>query len=52
MPQALKDGIDAIKISHKKMSPFSVPYSMTSMASAVLAMDLVSFKDPFETEVL
>ncbi|KAH9713756.1 3-oxoacyl-(acyl-carrier-protein) synthase II [Citrus sinensis] len=38
--RALKDGIDAIKISHKKMSPFSVPYSMTSMASAVLAMDL------------
>ncbi|KAL9460702.1 hypothetical protein AB3S75_003831 [Citrus x aurantiifolia] len=38
--RALKDGIDAIKISYKKMSPFSVPYSMTSMASAVIAMDL------------
>ncbi|KAH9713793.1 3-oxoacyl-(acyl-carrier-protein) synthase II [Citrus sinensis] len=40
VPQALKDGIDAIKISYKKMSPFSVPYSMTSMASAIIAMDL------------
>ncbi|KAH9713789.1 3-oxoacyl-(acyl-carrier-protein) synthase II [Citrus sinensis] len=38
--RALKDGIDAIKISYKKMSPFSVPYSMTSMASAIIAMDL------------
>lgn len=52
MPQARKDGIDAVKISYKKMSHFSAPYSLTSVDFSVIAMDLVSFKDSFETDVL
>ncbi|GAY67301.1 hypothetical protein CUMW_255470 [Citrus unshiu] len=38
--RVLNDGFEAIKVSYKKMSPFYIPYSLTNMASAVLAMDL------------
>ncbi|KAH9713747.1 Beta-ketoacyl-(acyl-carrier-protein) synthase I [Citrus sinensis] len=40
--RVLNDGFEAIKVSYKKMSPFYIPYSLTNMASAVLAMDLGS----------
>ncbi|KAK9228892.1 hypothetical protein WN944_021849 [Citrus x changshan-huyou] len=38
--RVLNDGFEAIKVSYKKISPFYIPYSLTNMASAVLAMDL------------
>ncbi|KAH9713781.1 PKS KS domain-containing protein [Citrus sinensis] len=38
--RARKDGIDAVKISYKKMSHFSAPYSLTSVDFSVIAMDL------------
>ncbi|EPS61225.1 hypothetical protein M569_13573, partial [Genlisea aurea] len=38
--KVFNDGIEALRISHKKMNPFSVPFSTTNMGSAILAMDL------------
>ncbi|KAI3455651.1 hypothetical protein Pfo_012314 [Paulownia fortunei] len=34
------DAIEALRVSHKKMNPFCVPFATTNMGSAVLAMDL------------
>lgn len=38
--QAFSDGVEnMVKISYKKMSPFFIPYSITNMGSALVAMD-------------
>lgn len=34
------DAIEALRVSHKKMNPFCVPFSTTNIGSAILAMDL------------
>ncbi|CAH9106382.1 unnamed protein product [Cuscuta epithymum] len=34
------DGMEALRISYKKMNPFCVPFATTNMGSAILAMDL------------
>ncbi|KAH6793290.1 fatty acid biosynthesis 1 [Perilla frutescens var. hirtella] len=34
------DGVEALRLSHKKMNPFCVPFATTNMGSAILAMDL------------
>ncbi|KZV15749.1 3-oxoacyl [Dorcoceras hygrometricum] len=34
------DGVEAMRVSHKKMNPFSIPFATTNMGSALLAMDL------------
>nr|GEY14609.1 3-oxoacyl-[acyl-carrier-protein] synthase II, chloroplastic-like [Tanacetum cinerariifolium] len=38
--KVLQDGIEALRVSYKKMNPFSVPFATTNMGSAMLAMDL------------
>ncbi|KAG8636016.1 3-oxoacyl-[acyl-carrier-protein] synthase II, chloroplastic isoform X2 [Manihot esculenta] len=38
--KVLNDGIEALRISYKKMNPFCVPFATTNMGSAMLAMDL------------
>lgn len=40
--KVFNDGIEALRISYKKMNPFCVPFATTNMGSAILAMDLVS----------
>ena len=42
--QVFNDGIEALRVSYKKMNPFCVPFATTNMGSAMLAMDLVSLK--------
>ncbi|XP_022888501.1 3-oxoacyl-[acyl-carrier-protein] synthase II, chloroplastic-like isoform X1 [Olea europaea var. sylvestris] len=34
------DGIEALRISYRKMNPFCVPFATTNMGSAMLAIDL------------
>ena len=36
------NAIEALRVSHKKMNPFCVPFTTTNIGSALLAMDLVS----------
>ncbi|PWA80954.1 fatty acid biosynthesis 1 [Artemisia annua] len=38
--KVFQDGIEALRISYKKMNPFCVPFATTNMGSAILAMDL------------
>ncbi|XP_051149421.1 3-oxoacyl-[acyl-carrier-protein] synthase II, chloroplastic-like [Andrographis paniculata] len=38
--KVFNDGIEALRISYRKMNPFSVPFATTNMGSAMLAMDL------------
>ncbi|XP_024970116.1 3-oxoacyl-[acyl-carrier-protein] synthase II, chloroplastic-like [Cynara cardunculus var. scolymus] len=38
--KVFQDGIEALRISYKKMNPFCVPFATTNMGSAMLAMDL------------
>ncbi|XP_009336709.3 3-oxoacyl-[acyl-carrier-protein] synthase II, chloroplastic-like [Pyrus x bretschneideri] len=38
--KVFNDGIEALRISYKKMNPFCIPFSTTNMGSAILAMDL------------
>ncbi|KAJ4717740.1 3-oxoacyl-[acyl-carrier-protein] synthase [Melia azedarach] len=38
--RVLQEGLEAVRISYRKMNPFSVPYSITNMASALLAIEL------------
>ncbi|XP_057770833.1 3-oxoacyl-[acyl-carrier-protein] synthase II, chloroplastic-like [Salvia miltiorrhiza] len=38
--KVFSDGVEALRVSHKKMNPFSVPFATTNMGSAILAMDL------------
>ncbi|XP_057501362.1 3-oxoacyl-[acyl-carrier-protein] synthase II, chloroplastic-like [Actinidia eriantha] len=38
--KVFNDSIIALKISHKKLNPFCVPFATTNMGSAMLAMDL------------
>ncbi|XP_050103541.1 3-oxoacyl-[acyl-carrier-protein] synthase II, chloroplastic-like [Malus sylvestris] len=38
--KVFNDGIEALRISYKKMNPFCIPFSTTNMGSAMLAMDL------------
>ncbi|KAK4427423.1 3-oxoacyl-[acyl-carrier-protein] synthase II, chloroplastic [Sesamum alatum] len=38
--KVFSDAIEALRISHKKMNPFCIPFATTNMGSAVLAMDL------------
>ena len=35
------DAIEALRVSYRKMNPFSVPFALTNMGPAMLAMDLV-----------
>lgn len=44
--KVFQDGIEALRVSYKKMNPFCVPFSTTNMGSAILAMDLVIMKQP------
>lgn len=47
--QVFNDGIEALRISYKKMNPFCIPFSTTNMGSAMLAMDLVSLEEVLES---
>ncbi|KAJ6742642.1 POLYKETIDE SYNTHASE-RELATED [Salix viminalis] len=38
--KVFNDAIEALRISYKKVNPFSVPFATTNMGSAMLAMDL------------
>ncbi|XP_071711986.1 3-oxoacyl-[acyl-carrier-protein] synthase II, chloroplastic-like [Rutidosis leptorrhynchoides] len=38
--KVFQDGVEALRISYKKMNPFCVPFATTNMGSAMLAMDL------------
>ncbi|GJS43064.1 3-oxoacyl-[acyl-carrier-protein] synthase II, chloroplastic-like protein [Tanacetum coccineum] len=38
--KVFQDGVEALRISYKKMNPFCVPFATTNMGSAILAMDL------------
>ncbi|GMH13773.1 hypothetical protein Nepgr_015614 [Nepenthes gracilis] len=38
--KVFNDGIEALRVSYKKMNPFCVPFATTNMGSAILAMDL------------
>eukprot|EP00249_Psilotum_nudum_P023385 c28853_g1_i3 orf=238-1935(-) len=38
--KVFNDAIEALRISHRKMNPFCVPFATTNMGSAMLAMDL------------
>ncbi|KAL0426756.1 UNVERIFIED_CONTAM: 3-oxoacyl-[acyl-carrier-protein] synthase II, chloroplastic [Sesamum latifolium] len=38
--KVFNDGIEALRISYRKMNPFCVPFATTNMGSAMLAMDL------------
>ncbi|KAL9262259.1 3-oxoacyl-[acyl-carrier-protein] synthase II, chloroplastic-like protein [Drosera capensis] len=38
--KVFNDGIEALRVSCKKMNPFCVPFSTTNMGSAMLAIDL------------
>ncbi|XP_011078137.1 3-oxoacyl-[acyl-carrier-protein] synthase II, chloroplastic isoform X2 [Sesamum indicum] len=38
--QVFNDAIEALRISYRKMNPFCVPFAVTNMGSAMLAMDL------------
>ncbi|KAK4395043.1 UNVERIFIED_CONTAM: 3-oxoacyl-[acyl-carrier-protein] synthase II, chloroplastic [Sesamum radiatum] len=38
--KVFSDGIEALRISHKKMNPFCIPFATSNMGSAVLAIDL------------
>ncbi|KAK6124701.1 hypothetical protein DH2020_041556 [Rehmannia glutinosa] len=38
--KVFSEAIEALRVSHKKMNPFCVPFATTNMGSAVLAMDL------------
>lgn len=40
--QVFSDAVQALRVSHKKMNPFSVPFTTTNIGSALLAMDMVS----------
>ncbi|XP_075664197.1 3-oxoacyl-[acyl-carrier-protein] synthase II, chloroplastic-like [Castanea sativa] len=35
-----QDGIEALRVSYKKMNPFCIPFTTTNIGSALLAMDL------------
>ncbi|KAL0354445.1 UNVERIFIED_CONTAM: 3-oxoacyl-[acyl-carrier-protein] synthase II, chloroplastic [Sesamum radiatum] len=38
--KVFSDAIEALRISHKKMNPFCIPFATSNMGSAVLAIDL------------
>ncbi|KAL0415018.1 UNVERIFIED_CONTAM: 3-oxoacyl-[acyl-carrier-protein] synthase II, chloroplastic [Sesamum latifolium] len=38
--KVFSDAIEALKISHRKMNPFCIPFATSNMGSAVLAIDL------------
>ncbi|XP_022898335.1 3-oxoacyl-[acyl-carrier-protein] synthase II, chloroplastic-like [Olea europaea var. sylvestris] len=38
--KVLEDGIEALRISYRKMNPFCVPFAITNMGSAILATAL------------
>ncbi|KAI3524846.1 hypothetical protein L1887_03513 [Cichorium endivia] len=38
--KVFNDGIEALRVSYRKMNPFCVPFATTNMGSAMLAMDL------------
>ncbi|KAM7513082.1 hypothetical protein LguiB_011957 [Lonicera macranthoides] len=38
--KVFNDGIEALRISYKKMNPFCVPFATTNMGSAMLSIDL------------
>ncbi|XP_021994547.1 3-oxoacyl-[acyl-carrier-protein] synthase II, chloroplastic isoform X2 [Helianthus annuus] len=35
-----QDAVEALRVSYKKMNPFCVPFAITNMGSAIIAMDL------------
>ncbi|KAL2327356.1 hypothetical protein Fmac_020783 [Flemingia macrophylla] len=36
----VNDGYEDLQVSYKKINPFSIPFALTNMGSAILAMDL------------
>ncbi|XP_043720472.1 3-oxoacyl-[acyl-carrier-protein] synthase II, chloroplastic-like [Telopea speciosissima] len=38
--KVFNDGLEALRVSYKKMNPFCVPFATTNMGSAMLAMDI------------
>ncbi|PIN09558.1 3-oxoacyl-(acyl-carrier-protein) synthase (I and II) [Handroanthus impetiginosus] len=38
--KVFSDSVEALRVSHRKMNPFCVPFATTNMGSAILAMDL------------
>ncbi|KAK6941250.1 Beta-ketoacyl synthase, C-terminal [Dillenia turbinata] len=38
--KVFNDGVEALRVSYKKMNPFCVPFATTNMGSAMLSMDL------------
>ncbi|KAJ9179437.1 hypothetical protein P3X46_011225 [Hevea brasiliensis] len=38
--KVFNDGVEALRVSYKKMNPFCVPFATTNVGSAILAMDL------------
>ncbi|TKY72905.1 3-oxoacyl-of acyl-carrier-protein synthase II [Spatholobus suberectus] len=38
--QVCHDGVEAFRVSYKKINPFLIPFATTNMGSAILAMDL------------
>lgn len=38
--QIFNDAVDALRVSHRRMNPFCIPFVTTNMGSAMLAMDL------------
>ena len=45
--QTFQDGIEALRVSYKKINPFGIPFATTNIGSALLAMDLVSLMPMF-----
>lgn len=41
MKQAITEGIELLKVSVRKLSPFGIPLAGANMSGAMLAMDLV-----------
>ncbi|KAJ4839582.1 hypothetical protein Tsubulata_020220 [Turnera subulata] len=38
--KAFCDGVEALRVSYKKMNPFCIPFATSNISSAILAMDL------------
>ncbi|KAM3747059.1 hypothetical protein ACB098_05G009900 [Castanea mollissima] len=36
----MRDGLEALRVSYKKINPFGIPFATTNIGSALLAMDL------------
>lgn len=43
MKQLVTEGIELLKVSVRKLSPFGIPMASANMSGAMLAMDLVCY---------